>query len=1824
MRRLLNSRRRPGRPMAVVLMVFVWFNNVCLAYPLAKSPTAATNWDGSMSNQPLLEAAAEGRKAPSRTASIPDESLHGPSNENYGRLPLSFEANEGQCDGRVKFLARGNEYNLFLTPAEAVFVLNKSLPRKKERLSREPSLSPARVDTAVVKMKLLGANNTPRVVGADQLPGKSNYFIGNDPTKWKTDVSNYARVRYEQVYPGVDMVYYGNQRQLEYDFIVSPGTDPRVIRQSFEGARKLRIDRNGDLLVRSDGGEMRLRKPFVYQITDAGRQEIFSRYQVHGKREISFVLGEYDENKPLVIDPSLSYSTYLGGGNGDQQANAIAVDSSGNVYVTGSTSATNFPMMNPLQGTNGGAEDVFVTKINAAGSAILYSTYIGGSAAEGGSSIAVAESGEILVTGGTSSTNFPTLNPLQANLSGSKDAFVVKLSASGNAFIYSTYLGGSGNSEGAAAVAVDSAGNAYVAGTTSSSDFPVANAYQPTLAATGYRDAFVSVINSTGTAFIYSTYLGGTDFETSYGIAVDSSGNAYVTGFSSSSNFPTTTNVFQPLKNGLYSDAFVTKFNAIGSLVYSTYLGGSLSDYASGVAVDTSGNVYIAGSTDSTDFPTSNAFQPASGGGGEYDGFIAKLDASATTLIYSTYLGGNDSDSVESIAVDSGGAAFVTGETLSRNFPLQSALQSTHGGGFRDVFVSKLDETGSVLLFSTYLGGSTEDIGYGIAVDSSGVFLAGLTGGNFPTLNPLMPHNSLHWDAFVTKIIGLTGFNITGTITGGAGGPITAATVTLSGSQSGTTQTDSNGNYSFLNLPSGGNYTVTPSKAPYTFVPTNQTFNGLSANQTADFTVATYSISGSVTGFGGAPTSGVTVVLSGTQSNTTETDANGNYSFAAVAKGGNYTVTPSKVDPILTYAFTPVSQSVSSLSANQIINFASSSTIISAMNATADAYVQDGTGANSNFGSASNLKVETDSKTNNSKNFDAYFKFDVSGVAGNITSVKLRIFASSSTAAGASTAVYSVSNTSWVESGSGSITWNNKPARSAQALAGATATVNSTTFATYDLDVTAYVKSEKSAGRDVISLALHNPSSSTVFINVNSREASANKPQLIATVGTNPNAAPSVNLTSPAVGATFTSPATITVSANATDSDGSISKVEFYAGTTLIGSTTSSPYQISWGSVAAGNYSLTAVATDNFSAATISAAVPVLVSLPNSLPSVSISSPLEGTTLSAGSNIAISANASDSNGTISKVEFFAGTTLIGTATTPSSGTLYSVTWNNVNSGAYVLTAKATDNANATTTSVAVNIKVVAQTGLSPTADAYVRDGASATTNFGTVATLQTQASAIAGNNRESYLKFDLTTVTVINKATVRLYGNLSDATGSNVPAGIYPVALTNWVESGSGSITWNTRPAAGATALATTVISDNVPRWYEFDVTAYLKNEREVLGHNLVSLAVKNTAQSSPFATFNSREAASNQPQLLLWSTQPRNALLVVGSTTLNTGDNAIKTRLQNLGFTVTAKAAGSNANSAINTSDADGKTLVLISSTVTPANVTNKFRNVTVPVLTWESGLFDYQGMTEAGFGTMNSQTDVVIINSSHPLAAGLSGTQTVAASGSFSWGTPTANAARIATLNGDATKFVIFGYDNMAAMPGLEAPARRVGLFLTDTTAASFTVNVNGGLLFDAAVKWGSELVTAPFINSLTPTSGPLGTVVIIKGGNFGAAQGTSTVAFNGVAATPTVWGYSSVTLSVPVFATTGPVVITVGGVASNAVTFAVGDSDSDGDGLPDWWELQYFGNLNQNGSGDSDGDGLTNLQEYQQGRNPTKSALADNGDFVNLKLYTPLTAP
>jgi hypothetical protein len=771
----------------------------------------------------------------------------------YGKLPLSFEVNQGQTDRRVKFLSRGHGYTLFLTPTEAVLALSKSHgqaepkdPIKARVFERE------KIITTALRIKLVGGNPHARLAGMEELPGRSNYFIGNDPKKWRTNVPSYAKVRYRNVYAGVDVVYYGNQRQLEHDFIVAPGADPRAITMAIAGAKKVSIDAQGELVLTSAGGEVHLRKPVIYQRAGGVQYEIAGGYKLKRENRVGFELGEYDVRLPLVIDPVLAYSTYLGGSDVDR-ASGIAVDSAGNAYVTGQTVSTNFPTTPggfQTSLTPGGFFDGFVTKVNSTGTVLLYSTYFGGSGQDEPNGIAVDSAGNAYMTGFTGSSNFPTTPGAFQTSFGGGDAFVTKLNSAGTALLYSTYLG-PGEVVGFG-IAVDSAGSAYVTGHTNSPNFPTTSgAFQTSLA--GPESTFVTKLNSTGTALLYSTYLGGVGAQgndAGQGIAVDTLGNAYVVGSTSSPNFPITPGAFQTSFSGGFSDAFVTELNSTGTaLVYSTYLGGNAVDFGFGIAVDSAGNAYVTGSTDSSNFPTTpGAFQACCGGG--FNAFVTKLNSTGTALLYSTYLFGSGPGAVNprGISVDSAGDAYVVGFTSLTTFPrTPDAMQITYGGGFADAFVTKLNPTGTALLYSTYLGGSGGDEALGIAVDSAGnAYVAGFTTStDFPATPGALQttYGGGIQDAFLAKI----SFNLppVAVVIGAPSGPVecanhSGALVTLDGSAShdpdGDTLTfawteDSN--------PVGGNtptLTVTVPLGTHTFALTVTDPGGLSNTATTQVT----------------------------------------------------------------------------------------------------------------------------------------------------------------------------------------------------------------------------------------------------------------------------------------------------------------------------------------------------------------------------------------------------------------------------------------------------------------------------------------------------------------------------------------------------------------------------------------------------------------------------------------------------------------------------------------------------------------------------------------------------------------------------------------------------------------------------------------------------------------------------------------------------------------------------------------------------------------------------------------------------------------------------
>ena len=905
--------------------------------------------------------------------------------------PLRFEENVGQVKGPeardVRYVSRGSAYTLFLTSTEAVLDCGQ---RANGRHSGQQPV--------VLRMRLSGGNYVRSLAGMDELPGKSNYFIGNDPSQWHTQVANYARVAEKGVYPGIDLVYHGHEGQLEYDFEVAPEADPGRIRVALEGAQGLRLDAHGDLLVKVEGGELRFRQPVAYQRASGAKRLVPVRYMLKGKNQVEFHLAAYDRRQPLVIDPILSYSTYIGGSSIDS-ANGIAVAPDGTAFVAGGTFSTDFPTAgtHPLQPNAGGPndfpKDAFVAKISADGSTLLYSTYLGGVNQDVANGIAVDAAGEAFVVGTTFSPRFPvtagSINTLcggdgECGASWSlqgfivSNAFVAKLNTAGSGLVYSTFLGNYEDVQGLA-IAVDGALNAYVTGTTGPNiaettplvppetpppPFPTTStAFEATynnqsedaygICTTGSvcsgTNAFITKIDAPGDGILYSSYLGGDNTSYGFGIAVDSSANAYVTGLTySDTGFPlplTGATALQATYAGA-GDAFLTKVNttAVGmaSLVYSTFLGGSGIDQANAVAVDASGNVYITGAT--TSLANTLGFTPPAGGYQanctldslsvcEGDVFVAKMNpalSGSASLLYFTYLGGSFADSGTGIAVDPSGNIFITGSTVSTDFPIHGAVfQPTYGGGNSDAFVAELNPSNpaaTALVYSTYLGGTNTDVATGLAVDiTDDVFVAGQTCSlDFPLSAPLQETPGGNCDAFVSKIIPSGGVSVipaglifpntdllttsqarTVTLTNGSNAALTITSIAVTGANSADfAQT----NTCATSVPALGTCTISVTFAPTSVKPPTRsaqitiTDSGTGSPQVVDLTgtagtAPLVSLSSNSLAFSTQQAVGVTsspLILTVTNTGTaaltiTSVVASGNF---AVAATGNTCTTP--------------------------------------------------------------------------------------------------------------------------------------------------------------------------------------------------------------------------------------------------------------------------------------------------------------------------------------------------------------------------------------------------------------------------------------------------------------------------------------------------------------------------------------------------------------------------------------------------------------------------------------------------------------------------------------------------------------------------------------------------------------------------------------------------------------------------------------------------------------------------------------------------------------------------------------------------------------------
>ncbi len=666
--------------------------------------------------------------------------------------PLAFIENLGQWEASAVFRAEARGAIMWFTADGVYYQSARRIPQDPLQGDGDAESfgfdhGSDKIEIRTIKASFVGANRNPGMSGQTTLDYKCNYLFGNDPTRWYTDVPSYEAVIYGEIYPGIDLKYYGNGKELEYDFVVSPGADPSQIRVRYEGVETISINDNGDLVVTTEWGEVVERRPHVYQLKYGREVAIDTRYGLFAENTFGFSIhGEYDPALPLIIDPTLSYSTYLGASSFDR-AHDVAVDSYGAAYVVGYTYSTNFPTLNPYQ-TDRLTWDAFVTKLSAAGNSLVYSTYLGGDGVDYGNGIAVDADGAAYVTGWTSSSDFPAVNAIQGVRGGGEnDAFVAKLSVNGNSLHYSTYLGGT-DWDRAYRIAVNGAGEAYVVGETKSAGFPTLNPYQTYQ---GDMDAFVARLSSSGTSLLYSTYLGGGGADYGRAIAVAASGVAYLTGLTRSADFPT----LNPIQTyqGL-NDVFVTALTDEGDgLVFSTFLGGWHNDGGVGIAVDASGALCVTGTTASVDFPTFNAYQ-ATYQGGQSDVFVTKLGSSGDFLVYSTFLGSSANDLCSGLAMDAWGAAYVTGATYGSDFPVVDPFQTYQGAeGITDAYVTKLSSDGSGLDFSTFLGGSSWDHAFGLALDpEDAIYVTGETAStDFPLLGPFQT-NQLDTDAFVTKM----------------------------------------------------------------------------------------------------------------------------------------------------------------------------------------------------------------------------------------------------------------------------------------------------------------------------------------------------------------------------------------------------------------------------------------------------------------------------------------------------------------------------------------------------------------------------------------------------------------------------------------------------------------------------------------------------------------------------------------------------------------------------------------------------------------------------------------------------------------------------------------------------------------------------------------------------------------------------------------------------------------------------------------------------------------------------------------------------------------
>ncbi|MGK0299050.1 MAG: hypothetical protein ACI9XC_002676 [Gammaproteobacteria bacterium] len=725
--------------MKVCKFIFVLITLVvCLVNYVTAEETVWNGVKDELNSNKLDEEIISSYPSEAKSVYMEEEGLGGTLEQRKLTLPFTFEKNHGQSEPEVEFLAHYGQIRFFLTQQEVIFNL--------------PDV------VTPVRMRFSNANPATQIIGEEPQSTQTHYLVGSDPSFWNNQISHYAKVRYRDLYQGIDLLFYDNKGLLEYDFIIAPGADPSQIKLDFTGIDESSLIEGNNVEFVIGGGSIVQQIPAAYQDIQGQRHAVTAKQLLNDIGGVSFSLSEYQSDHTVILDPILHFSRFFGG-RGEEEIISMTTDMEGNIFITGGSSSPNLPISNDSLSYPASMFDVegnrlaFVAKLDPTGTRLIYLTYLGGNKTSTAHYIKVDSSGNAYVAGRTEANDFPTLNPIQSRYGGgSDDVFISKLNADGSALIYSTYLGGSEYDQ-ARSMALDSSGNVYVTGRTESANYPVLNPIMPKFS--GKLDAFVTKVSADGSKIIYSTYLGGRENDIGHAITTDTEGNAYVTGLSNSPDFPTVGAIQPTFRGGDGDDTIVLKINAAGSaLVYSTFIGGSGDDESRAIAVDASGNVIITGYTRSHDFPILNALQ-ANFAGATHDIFLTSLNASGSGLRYSTYLGGSGSDYGRGLALDADGNIYLTGYTTSLDFPTYQPLQEHYAGGSADTIVMKLDPMARQLLYSSYLGGSGYERGRAITVDSFGnILVSGRT--ESPDFNVTRPASDAFGggadEAFIVKL----------------------------------------------------------------------------------------------------------------------------------------------------------------------------------------------------------------------------------------------------------------------------------------------------------------------------------------------------------------------------------------------------------------------------------------------------------------------------------------------------------------------------------------------------------------------------------------------------------------------------------------------------------------------------------------------------------------------------------------------------------------------------------------------------------------------------------------------------------------------------------------------------------------------------------------------------------------------------------------------------------------------------------------------------------------------------------------------------------------